>query len=69
MSGRGLIWRIPAESSITQILRNPIYAGSYAYGRKQSETTIRDGRKTVVIHKLDANPAAWKGASQIVCLE
>lgn len=60
MSGRGLIWRIPAESSITQILRNPIYAGTYAYGRKQSETTIRDGRKTVVIHKLDANPAAWK---------
>ncbi len=60
MSGRGLIWRIPAESSITQILRNPIYAGTYAYGRKQSETTIRDGRKTVVIHKLDANPAEWK---------
>ena len=59
-SAHGLIWRIPTETSLYLMLRNPIYAGAYAYGRNRHETVIQDGRKRVVRRSLRADPAEWK---------
>ena len=40
-----LLWQEASESSITQILTNPAYAGAFAYGRRQADpTTQRPGR-------------------------
>ena len=42
--GRGVVWKLPVYSSVHHILTNPVYAGTYAYGRTRTETTIVDGQ-------------------------
>lgn len=37
-------WRAPAYHTVLQVLRNPIYAGAYAYGRRSQRTRVVDGR-------------------------
>lgn len=37
-------WRAPAYHSVLQVLRNPIYAGAYAFGRTSNRTKVVDGR-------------------------
>src|SRR5215469_14062755 len=37
-------WRLPVYSSIHKILCNPIYAGTYAFGRTGTRTRVVDGR-------------------------
>src|SRR3989442_2577758 len=32
-AGQDVVWRLPTDSRIRQILRNPQYAGAFAYGR------------------------------------
>ncbi len=39
-----LAWLAPAYHTVVQILKNPIYAGAYAFGRRGSRITIVDGR-------------------------
>ena len=46
--GRRLRWKAPVYNTIHHILRNPIYAGAYAYGRSTSKTRIENGRKRVM---------------------
>lgn len=43
-----IAWRIPIYSSILHILRNPMYAGAYAFGKSESRTRMHKGsaRKT-----------------------
>ena len=36
-----MLWKPPSEAAIYDILRNPAYAGAFAYGRKQSDPTRR----------------------------
>lgn len=43
-AGREVLWRLPSGHRITQILRNPCYAGALAYGRTQAATVIEQGR-------------------------
>ena len=43
-SGKEVFWRLPCGHRITQILRNPCYAGALAYGRTQGITVIEQGR-------------------------
>jgi hypothetical protein len=38
--GRSIAWRLPVYNRIHHILRNPIYAGAYAFGRTGSRVTI-----------------------------
>jgi excisionase family DNA binding protein len=45
--GRHLEWKPPVYNTIHHILKNPIYAGAYAYGRSTSKTRIENGRKRV----------------------
>lgn len=43
-SGKEVLWRLPCGHRITQILKNPCYAGALAYGRTQGVTVIEQGR-------------------------
>ncbi|UCE07869.1 MAG: recombinase family protein [bacterium] len=38
-----IIWKLPTISTIEKVLKNPIYAGAYAYGRSKTEIKIENG--------------------------
>ena len=38
------VWRRPSYRMIHRILRNPIYAGAYAYGKTKVEVEFKDGK-------------------------
>jgi DNA invertase Pin-like site-specific DNA recombinase len=42
--GKTVTWRSPTYSRIISILKNPIYAGAFVYGRRKTETVVRNGR-------------------------
>jgi hypothetical protein len=42
--GRGVIWALPTSGRIRQMLKNPCYAGAFAYGKTEPRTVIEDGR-------------------------
>src|SRR6201982_873871 len=44
IEGTGLIWKIPSQSLIRDILRNPFYAGAYIWGRRPVTTLLVEGR-------------------------
>ncbi|MCS3765654.1 hypothetical protein GGE24_007255 [Bradyrhizobium centrosematis] len=46
-------WKLPVCNTILHILTNPIYAGTYAFGRTGSRISIEAGRK--------AADSAWLG--------
>ena len=56
--GRHLQWKAPVYNTIHHILRNPIYAGAYAYGRSTSKTRIENGRKRVT-RGLPVEQSEW----------
>ena len=42
--GTRVIWKIPSQSLIRDVLRNPFYAGAYVWGRRPVETVLVEGR-------------------------
>jgi DNA invertase Pin-like site-specific DNA recombinase len=42
--GTQLVWKIPSQSLVRDILRNPFYAGAYVWGRRQAEAVLVEGR-------------------------
>jgi len=56
-AGHEVVWRPPTQSRIHQILRNPHYAGAFAYGRTGNTTTVTDGRTRTTRRKK--SPEAW----------
>ncbi len=42
--GRSVVWRLPTETRIRQILKNPCYAGALAYGRTEARVIVDGGR-------------------------
>ena len=38
-----IAWRLPAKTFIPYVLRNPVYAGAYAYGRRSVESIVEAG--------------------------
>jgi len=42
--GTRLIWKIPSQSPVRDILRNPFYAGAYVWGKRPVETLLIEGR-------------------------
>ncbi len=42
--GTRLVWKIPSQSLIRDVLRNPSYAGAYVWGRRPVETLLIEGR-------------------------
>jgi DNA invertase Pin-like site-specific DNA recombinase len=44
-NGQEILWRLPGLSRIHQLLRNPAYAGAFAYGRTGTKQRLTDGRQ------------------------
>src|SRR5260370_926553 len=44
IQGTRLVWKIPSQSLIRDILRNPFYAGAYVWGRRPVTPLLVDGR-------------------------
>jgi len=46
--GREITWKLPVYNTLWKVLRNPMYAGAYAFGKTESRTKVVDGhaRKT-----------------------
>src|ERR1017187_1020220 len=42
--GTRLVWKIPTQSLVRDILVNPFYAGAYVWGRRPMETRLVDGQ-------------------------
>lgn len=43
--GRHVVWRLPGYQILNKMLRNPIYAGAYAYGRTKTVVRVEQGRQ------------------------
>ena len=58
-SGREIAWKRPGYSTVLNILRDPIYAGAYRYGKSAVRSVIREGRlrKLVVQNCAPTCPA------------
>jgi len=51
-SGQEVVWRLPNNTRIRQILKNPCYAGAFAYGQRGTKTVVHEGRaRTSYGHK------------------
>jgi len=46
--GRHITWKLPVYNTVLHILKNPVYAGAYVFGRTGSRVVIEDGRKRVI---------------------
>lgn len=58
-SGRGLLeWRRPTRMTLQNLLKNPIYAGAYAYGRRQSDPR-RQRRGQPSTGRVVRQPEEW----------
>lgn len=44
VSGGDVVWRLPVYESVLKLVKNPMYAGAYAFGRTQSKMTVVNGR-------------------------
>lgn len=42
--GNKLVWQIPTQSFVRDVLANPFYAGAYVWGRRPVETVLIDGK-------------------------
>lgn len=43
-AGHKITWRRPSSHRVNQVLKNPCYAGAFAYGRTTAQTVVREGR-------------------------
>ena len=41
--GTRLVWKVPTQALVREILVNPFYAGAYVWGRRPMETVLVDG--------------------------
>ena len=57
-AGQDVVWRLPTDSRIRQILRNPQYAGAFAYGRTGT-ATVRPGERTGTTRRHKRHPEEW----------
>ncbi|MGH7958519.1 MAG: recombinase family protein, partial [Opitutaceae bacterium] len=76
-AGSRLVWRLPVFGRIIRFLKNPTYAGAYAYGRTTRNIVIQDGRQqrtgrrpreqkdwTVMIHDHHPGYISWADYEQ-----
>lgn len=55
-----VVWRLPTESRIRQMLKNPCYAGALAYGRTETKVTVDDGRARKSSSRTRKPQEKWK---------
>lgn len=56
---RKVIWTLPVYPSLLLMLKNPTYAGAFVYGRRQTRSTVVDGRVRKTRGHLRA-PQQWE---------
>ncbi len=52
------VWKRPVYSTVLRVLKNPLYAGAYAWGRTWTETYLKDGQARKRI-RTRVNPEQW----------
>src|SRR5215467_8811536 len=57
IQGTRLVWKIPSQSLVRDILCNPFYAGAYVWGRRPVTTLLVEGR-------LEKRQSAMRGAQE-----
>ena len=63
VQGRGkrpIEWKAPVYHTLHHVLTNPVYAGSYAYGRRGTRVTIEGGRKRIMRDNLRRDWKEWE---------
>ena len=58
-TGSAVRWQAPSYHSLLSLLKNPVYAGAYAYGRTRTQVRLAQGRKHVSRVKR-TTPADWR---------
>jgi len=58
-TGSVVRWQPPSYHSLLSLLKNPVYAGAYAYGRTKTQVSLAQGRKHVSRVKRKT-PADWR---------
>jgi excisionase family DNA binding protein len=56
---RPIEWKAPNYHTLRHILTNPVYSGSYVFGRSSTRVTIKEGRKRVN-RSLHRAPKDWE---------
>ncbi len=60
-----LLWKVATEAAVSEILTNPAYAGTFAYGRRQMDPKIgKEGQKTYTNRRKP--PETWLYVQQNV---
>lgn len=57
--GTAVRWQAPRYHALLSLLKNPVYAGAYAYGRTRTQVRLYQGRKQVSRIKRQA-PEDWR---------
>ncbi len=57
---RSIEWKAPVYHTLYHMLTNPVYAGSYAYGRRGTRVTLEGGRKQITRDNLRRNWKDWE---------
>jgi DNA invertase Pin-like site-specific DNA recombinase len=63
VQGRGkrpIEWKAPVYHTLYHVLTNPVYAGSYAYGRRGTRVTLEGGRKRITRDNLQRDWRKWE---------
>jgi len=58
-AGQEMVWALPSSGRIRQMLRNPCYAGVFAYGKTTARTVIEEGRARQG-SRYQKPPCEWK---------
>ena len=58
--GHEVVWRLPAAHRITQILKNPCYAGALTYGSTKGKTVVEGGRARKTTTRQQKPRDQWK---------
>lgn len=57
--GRAARWQVARYHAVLSLLKNPVYAGAYAFGRSKTVVRLAEGRKEVTRIKRQ-DPADWR---------
>jgi excisionase family DNA binding protein len=54
-----IVWQLPVYNTVRHILTNPIYGGSYAFGRSKTLVRLENGHKRLIRRHV-REPQDWK---------
>jgi excisionase family DNA binding protein len=55
---RTMVWQPARYHAVLSVLKNPVYAGAYAYGRSKTKTRLEAGQKRIV-RQVQRRPEDW----------